>query len=211
MIKNLDDEIGRLLDYLDKNELSDNTLVFLISDNGGAEYNLTTRNGMYQGGKITNFEGGVKVPMLMRWPGHIPSGIDYDYPVHATDMFVTTVAAGAGVLPDDRIYDGTDLTQVLTEGIPAHEYIYIKMGFNGGIRNLEWKLTWNEDNGDSILFHLDNDPYEQHNLYHQGHPAVEPLVDAFNKWAENNKSPSWPPVMHYYYTADDGSEHYFDQ
>jgi arylsulfatase A-like enzyme len=211
MIKCLDDEIGRLMDHLDARGLADNTLVMLISDNGGAEYNLTTDNGRYQGGKITNFEGGVKVPMIMRWPTKIKANQVFDYPVHATDLFYTSASVLGAPLPGDRIYDGADLITHVNEHTIPHDYIYHEMGTNRGIRNMEWKLTWNEVNGDSVLFNLEADPFEQYDLYGNNKEVVEELTSAFSAWSANNVEPLWPGMIYYYYTSDDGKQYYFDE
>lgn len=211
MIKCLDDEIGRLLDYLDENNLADNTLVMLISDNGGAEYNFTTSNGAYQGGKITNFEGGVKVPMLLRYPKAVSGGQTFDYPVHATDLFMTSLGLMDIQPPQDRIYDGANLIDHIQNNTVPHGNIFFEMGKNRGLRNLEWKLTWNEDNGDSILYNLKTDPFEQENLFRQHPDVVSSLVKEFNLWSDMNVDPLWPSMINYHYLADDGKDYYFDE
>ena len=71
MIANLDDNIGRVILAVDELGLRENTAIFFISDNGGAEYTYTTENGNYKSGKITNFEVGLKVPILLNWPGKL--------------------------------------------------------------------------------------------------------------------------------------------
>ncbi len=211
MIKSLDDNLGRLFDYLDKSGLSENTLVLFISDNGGAEYNLTTTNGQYQGGKITSFEGGVKVPMIMSWPGVLPENITYDHIVHATDLFVTSAMAAGAELPADRIYDGSDLTSSILNNTIPHEYIFFQMGDNRGVRNADWKLIWNEDNGDSSLYYIQNDPYEFTDRYPENPAVIDTLTAAFEKWSKLNQSAAWPSMIYYHYTDVNGKEHYFDE
>ncbi|QCK16703.1 sulfatase [Mangrovivirga cuniculi] len=211
LIKNLDDELGRLIDHLEDSRQIENTLIFFISDNGGAEFNLTTKNGPYQGGKITNFEGGVKVPMIMCWEGKINGGEVFNQPVHSTDLFMTSAKAIGAKLPSDRIYDGADLVKNVKNNSIPHEYIYFDMGNNRGIRGKKWKLTWNEANGDSVLFNLKSDPYEQKDLYQSGSGVVERLTNEFEVWAANNVDPLWPPMIYYHYTADDGKKYFFDE
>lgn len=77
MISTLDDEIGRLVEFLKTTNRFYNTLIFFISDNGGAEYTFATDNGPYKGGKITDFEGGLKVPMVMTWPEKVKPGMRF--------------------------------------------------------------------------------------------------------------------------------------
>jgi arylsulfatase A-like enzyme len=81
MIKNLDDEVGRLMAHLENKGMLENTLIFFLSDNGGAEYNGTTDNAPYKGGKLTNFEGGIRVPFMMQWKGKIEGNQVYRHPV----------------------------------------------------------------------------------------------------------------------------------
>ncbi|MCA6075440.1 sulfatase [Fulvivirga sedimenti] len=211
MIKSLDDNIGRLLDYLDETGLAQNTLVMFISDNGGAEYNLTTDNGDYQGGKITNFEGGVKVPMLMSWPGVIPENSTYDQLTHATDLFMTSANAAGASLSGDRIYDGANLLESVLKAQPAHEYVFFQMGDNRAVRNARWKLTWNEDNGDSSLYFIKEDPFEFTDRYAEKPPVIDSLVAAFKEWSALNRSAAWPSMIYYHYTDVNGKEHYFDE
>ncbi|MCX2743169.1 sulfatase-like hydrolase/transferase [Mangrovivirga sp. M17] len=211
LIKSLDDELGRLMNHFNDKRLTENTLIFFISDNGGAEFNLTTENGPYQGGKITNFEGGVKVPMIMSWQGKIDSGEVFNHPVHSTDLFMTSARAIKAKLPADRIYDGADLIKHVGNNTMPHDYIYFDMGNNRGIRGERWKLVWNEANGDSVLFNLKEDPYEQRDVYEFNREVVKKLTNEFEEWAAKNIDPIWPPMIYYHYTTDDGKEYFFDE
>jgi arylsulfatase A-like enzyme len=123
MIYSLDQEIGKLHAYLARKNLLENTLIFFISDNGGAEYTLATDNGNYKGGKITNFEGGLKVPMFMTWQGKISAGRQYDFPLSSLDMFKTSLdAVTADVYP--VAIDGTNLQAKIENKTLAHEYLF---------------------------------------------------------------------------------------
>ncbi|MDZ7607263.1 MAG: sulfatase-like hydrolase/transferase [Cyclobacteriaceae bacterium] len=86
MIANLDDNIGKLMAHLDSLGLDENTMIFFISDNGGAEYTFTTLNGSYLGGKMTNFEGGIRVPFIFSWKNRIKP-IRYDPMVSSMRYF----------------------------------------------------------------------------------------------------------------------------
>ncbi|NMM47443.1 sulfatase family protein [Marinigracilibium pacificum] len=211
LIKSLDDEIGKLLNHLKDIGEDKNTLVLLISDNGGAEFNLTTSNGPYQGGKITNFEGGVKVPMIMKWPGKIQSGQIFKPVVHSTDLFITSAKALGVSLPDDRIYDGADLVRHINQNTFPHNYIFFDMGNNRAVRDQRWKLAWNESNGDSVLFDLVSDPYERSDVYEKNIEVINQLSKEFNQWAANNMDPMWPPMIYYFYTTKNGKEYFFDE
>lgn len=106
MIANLDDAIGQVIKHIKELNLEEETLILFISDNGGAEYTYTTQNGPYKDGKITDFEGGVQVPFIMKWKGRIPEGKVYDLMVSSLDIFHSAIDASDIRLPDDREYDG---------------------------------------------------------------------------------------------------------
>jgi arylsulfatase A-like enzyme len=211
MIKSLDDEIGRLVQFLKDSNLADNTLIFLVSDNGGAEYNLTTENGKYKGGKITNLEGGVKVPMIMKWPGKITRGTKFNKPVHVTDIFATSAKAANVELPSDRVYDGIDLHYGVETSDYRRKHIYFKMGTNGAIRDKQYKMVWNEVNGDTVLFDLNKDPYEDNDLFGTLPVVQSNLSNAYTSWSEEIMVPSWPPMIYYHWVDKDGKEYFFEE
>jgi len=93
MIACLDDAIGELMNHLQALDLDKNTLIFLISDNGGATYTHTTDNSPLRGGKITDFEGGLNVPMIFKWGDRLPKGKMYSNPVSSMDIFATITSA----------------------------------------------------------------------------------------------------------------------
>jgi arylsulfatase A-like enzyme len=99
--------------------------VFFISDNGGAEYTYTTDNGNLKGGKITNLEGGLKVPFIMSWMDKISSGI-FDRMVSSMDIFQTVAELTNIDLPQDRSYDGKNLLPFITgeNQHNPHEYLF---------------------------------------------------------------------------------------
>ncbi|MHC4798504.1 MAG: sulfatase-like hydrolase/transferase, partial [Planctomycetota bacterium] len=111
-IEYMDLQTGRLLQVLDQNELSDNTLVVFSSDNGPmGKYGDTAG---LRGRIRDSHEGGVRVPFVARWPGKIPAGKAVDTPAIAFDIFPTFVQLAGGSMPEDRIYDGQDITPILT-------------------------------------------------------------------------------------------------
>jgi hypothetical protein len=100
MIRSLDQSVGRLMATLDELKPTENTLVVFMSDNGGVSYitkkgdTPTTSNSPFKGGKAMMFEGGIRVPLIFRWPAAIPAGNWSDVPVAAGDLFPTLVQAG---------------------------------------------------------------------------------------------------------------------
>ena len=92
MLKALDRSVGRIQETLEKNNLSENTLIILTSDNGGANYiHLSDINKPYRGWKLTHFEGGLHVPFLMKWPDKITGGKEFNYPIHGNDIFLQSL------------------------------------------------------------------------------------------------------------------------
>ncbi|MEM9327910.1 MAG: sulfatase-like hydrolase/transferase [Bacteroidota bacterium] len=210
MIKCLDDEIGRLLDHLEAKGLLEHTIIGFVSDNGGAAYTFATDNQGLKGGKITNFEGGVKVPMIMSGPG-LPGDTEYNFPTSATDLLVTTLAMTDIDLPSDRIYDGADLTTFVQQGEPAHDYIYFRKGYNYGIRSLDHKMTWNSwTQRDTLLFELGIDPYERQNKFQSSREITQALMAAYESWDQQMMVPQWPSVIHFNFTDGDGTIYPFE-
>ena len=108
-IENMDQAVGRLLAYLKKNGLYDNTIVMFSSDNGSRWDNS---NKPLRGEKCFNYEGGVRVPFIARWPGRIPAGSIHSAPGSFTDILPTVAAFTGAAVPSDRVIDGNDLSSV---------------------------------------------------------------------------------------------------
>jgi len=167
MIRNLDRNIGRILDALKAEGLDQNTLVVFTSDNGGAHYiGLPDINKPYRGWKATFFEGGVHVPYFMRWPDHVPAGSKYPRPVAHVDIFATAAAAAGAPVPTDRVMDGVNLLPFVngaTAGDP-HKTLYWRSGRYRMVMADGWKYQRMEVPPKQFLFNLNVDPTEQHNL-----------------------------------------------
>jgi len=130
VISALDDGIGDVLQALDDNGITTNTLVFFLSDNGGPTGTTSAVNEPLRGAKGHVFEGGVRVPYIMRWPGRLPAGVAYTSAVSSLDIFATSVALAGGEMPSDRVMDSVNLMPYLlgeTNGIP-HDYLYWRIG-----------------------------------------------------------------------------------
>jgi len=210
MIANLDDNIGKVMSSLESNGLDENTLVFFISDNGGAEYTRTTKNGQYKGGKLTNFEGGLKVPFIMRWKNHVKPQ-NFKPMVSSMDIFQTITEIVDIALPEDRIYDGVNLLPYVTGqhiGSP-HEYLFWQRGFSKSIRDNHWKLSINEDSQDTILFNLQNDLFETQNLFVKQKKQAKKMAIIHKIWSLSLPQPLWPPMI-YFHFKDGSNEYYFD-
>lgn len=141
VVEDLDRSTGSIVDTLDRLGLADNTLVIVTSDNG-ADYNGSA--GPLRGRKQEILEGGQRVPMIVRWPGRIPGGIETDAMAMNTDLMPTVLGLLDLPIPKDRVIDGRDITSTLVEGKPSHEALYYFPTIEtlpGAIRNQDFKLT----------------------------------------------------------------------
>ncbi|WP_369047807.1 sulfatase-like hydrolase/transferase [Tenacibaculum sp. UWU-22] len=187
MISAVDDGVGKLLDKLDELHLTENTIVFFLSDNGGPKH-TTANNTPFRGYKGSMFEGGIHVPFAVQWPGTLPKGVVYDKPIISLDIFATAVAQ-ANITPKHSI-DGVNLIPYLTgknDGYP-HEYLYWRMydKKSFAIRNRDMKLMDEKDSG-MMLFNLDKDLSEQHPITDKA--TEKRLKDLHTQWNSKNKKP----------------------
>jgi uncharacterized sulfatase len=198
MIRSVDRSVGLITAKLEELGLSDNTLILMTSDNGGAGYiQLPDVNKPYRGWKLTHFEGGTHVPFMAKWPVKIQPGTTMDAPVHHIDLFHTIAAAAAGEIPTDRKLDGVDLMPYVTgenPGIP-HETLFWREGHQQSVLHNGWKLIRADQPDKRWLFNLAADPTERNNLAasHQGRlEELESLLEAHNA---EQAEPMWPSVM----------------
>lgn len=198
MIKALDDAIGDVMNELKVQGIEENTIVYFISDNGGATYTGATDNGPLKGGKFTQFEGGVNVPFMMQWKGHLPENTIYNYPVSALDIFTTTLAACQVELPENQQQDGVNLLPFILgkdTGEP-HEKIYWRTDHIRAIRYKKWKLILSTRDNWLHLYNLENDLSEEIDLSELNVAEKEKLFQFFEEWnAELPKDYLWPRIM----------------
>jgi arylsulfatase A-like enzyme len=210
MIHAVDDAIGVLMEKLNAMGLEENTLIYLISDNGGASYTGVTDNGPYKGGKLTMFEGGVNVPFIMKWKGHIPNGMVYQNPVSSMDIFMTSAQVAECPLPDDRIYDGVNLLPYLNnekQGLP-HEVFYWKADHIEAMRKGNWKFLLSTRDKWIELYNISEDKFEHYDL-NDVHPDTLLLLrKEFDMWKNELKPPLWPRLMDHKFVID-GKEYLF--
>ena len=161
MVKSLDDGIGRVMAALKENGQDKNTLVIFMPDNGG-DYKYGGSNKPFRGAKATLFEGGIRVPCVMKFPGVIKAGSESDQPVGAIDLFPTFCAL-AGV--DAKLYkpDGHDIQDVLKNDKKLDREMLFELHFASALRVGDWKYLKNKDQA-PMLFNLKEDPYEKKDL-----------------------------------------------
>ncbi len=197
MVETLDDSVGRVVAKLDALGLTDRTLFVFMSDNGGlhvpeGDHTPSTRNTPFRGGKGFCYEGGIRVPLIVRWPGKVKAGIVVEDPIHCTDWAPTfaelTGAAGEG-------FDGVSLLPVLARGeAPAprplfwHMPHYTNQGGrpSGAIRLDAWKLIEHYEDGRCELFDLKRDPGESDDLSAKEPGRVADLRGKLEKWRRDS-------------------------
>ncbi len=174
----MDEAIGEMLDLLDKLELADHTLVVFLSDNGGSG---SADNTPLRGGKSRMFEGGLRVPCLLRWPGVIPAGSVCREFLTALDVFPTLCRAAGVQPPGSVVLDGFDMMPVVTgqQPSPRREMFWERRG-DQAARVGNWK--WVASGRGSGLFDLSQDISEQHDLSQQKPDVLDHVKSRFSAW-----------------------------
>ena len=196
MIEALDRSIGKILSALEKNGLTENTLIIFASDNGGAGYiGLDDINKPYRGWKLTHFEGGMHIPFFAKWPAKIKKDMKYNKRIHHTDIFSTILGAANIEPPKEITIDGVNLIPFLTneERGEPHETLYWKNVTYQAIIHDNWKLMRSKyPKEKEYLYNLEKDPYEQNNLA-LSEPEIKILLhEKLNTHIESMPEPSWP-------------------
>ena len=189
MVERVDMQLGRLLAVLDGLDIADNTVVIVASDNGAVEE--VTNNAPYRRGKGHLYEGGLRVPLIVRWPGRVARGSVCNTPTLSEDLYATIIdMAGEAARPGTPI-DGESLKPVLTGAGTCsqrdlHWYYphYSPQGNAPGaaLRSGQWKLLTFYDPVRTELYDLENDPGETHNLAAQEPGLAADLTARLRQW-----------------------------
>lgn len=209
MIESTDESMGRIMNKLEELGLTENTIVIFFSDNGG--HGGTTSNKPLKGAKGMLYEGGIRVPLIIRWPARAPAGVKRKAPVIGIDLYPTLLEA-AGVEVKGRDLDGRSLLPLLQDspqwesralywhfpaylqGYPGTKYPEdLVRGWravpSGAIRQGAWKLIEDFETHRVELYHLENDLREQHNLAGQYPGKVAELLHNLQSWRESVGAP----------------------
>ncbi|MEF8796841.1 MAG: arylsulfatase [Salinivenus sp.] len=203
-VAQVDRAIGRVLDRLERMGARENTLVVFTSDNGPVWYDEDDRRfghraaHVYRGMKGDAWEGGHRVPLVARWPGHVPAGTSSDQLLTLTDLLPTIAAlTGPALAPDST--DGTNLGPVITadrDSVADDEAVIQSLQYLA-VRDGPWKLipglgsggfsspatrTPGADEPTGQLYHLGRDPAEQNNLYDERPEVVERLTKQLRRY-----------------------------
>ncbi len=205
MLATMDANIGRLMKALDDNNLADNTIVIFTSDNGGV-YKFNDEHPL-RAGKGSYYEGGIRVPFLIRWPAKIKPS-ENATPISGLDIFPTLVAAAGAKVPATKILDGVNFLPELTgsgkindRALFWHFPIYLSAGNKdcqdplfrtrpgSAIRHGDWKLIEYFENGDIELYNLKHDPREQKNLAKSNPEKANELLKELKDWRKLTNAP----------------------
>lgn len=176
MISYLDRQVGGLMARLGELGIDDETIVFFTSDNGphregGADPNFFDSSGPLRGIKRAMYEGGIRVPMIVRWPGHVPAGTTNAHAWAFWDALPTLAELGGGEAPEGL--DGISVVPALLgqraagRPQPSHDYLYWEFperGFKQAVRAGDWKAVRNKPAAPLELYNLASDLSESHNV-----------------------------------------------
>ena len=198
MVRSVDRSVGRVLQTLRDEGLEDNTLIVFTSDNGAPNYlGLPDVNKPYRGWKLTQFEGGVRVPYVAKWPGRISAGTHYRQPVSSIDLLPTALAAAGGSLPADRPIDGVNLLPFLGKDAvtqPARA-LFWRDGPYRTVQERGWKLIVSERPRKDWLFDLNTDPTERINLAERQPDKLAQLKALLAAHHAAMPAPLWPSFL----------------
>jgi arylsulfatase A-like enzyme len=205
MVTRMDEQIGRILDALDRHGLTQNTIVIFTSDNGGERYSNTWP---FTGKKTELLEGGLRIPAIIRWPGHIAPGSVNEQVMISMDWMPTLLAAG-GAAPDPAFPpDGIDLLPtLLRRAAPVPRTLcwrYLNLS-QQACREGDWKYLKILDN--SFLFNVVDDPLERANLKDREPARFAKLQAAYHAW-DASMLPLDPAVSTSGFTGKQVADHF---
>ncbi len=201
LIEHLDDGVGRVLATLRQLGLEQKTLVVFTSDNGG-QLDVGANNGPWRDGKQSMYEGGLRVPMGVAWPGRIPPASRTDRVTLSMDIFPTLCEA-AGVRVEHPVEGRSFLATLRGEDQPSPErdlFFHRREGGNRyygltiqAIRRGRWKLLQNSPFAPPELYDLEHDPQEQHDLAKESPQLYQQLARALQMQIQRGGAVPWQP------------------
>ena len=198
MIRALDRGVGKVMAALKAQGFDRNTLVIFTNDNGGAWYaGLPDVNKPYRGWKGTFFEGGIRVPFFVSWPGRIAPGQRLAMPTEHIDVLPTLAAAAGAPLPAGRRIDGINLLPFITGHAPppARRILFWRSGSYEAARDGDWKLQLSRNPARIWLFDLATDPTEHKDLSTQRPDVVAQLRADLAAHDRELAKPLWPALL----------------
>ena len=197
-VEHLDHNIGRVLEALEESGLADKTIVAFTSDNGGSLPHAQN-NDPWRDGKQSHYDGGLRVPFMVRWPGHVKEGSRSEYVGLIFDLFPTMLELAGAPLPSDL--DAVSLTPVLrgeTIDAPRDLYfvrreggpVYLGKDYEALIRG-DWKLLQNDPFSPLELYNLKDDPGETTDLAKANKQVVRDLSAALRRQIQRGGATAW--------------------
>jgi arylsulfatase A-like enzyme len=197
MVESMDEGVGSVLRTLKENHLDKNTIIFFASDNGPRSepteqqtrvVDFFDSNGIYRGYKRDLYEGGIREPFLVSWPGRIAPGSTSDLPIYFPDFLPTAVSLARG--PSVSETDGIDLTSTLLQRNHGHEdrFLYwetFEPEFRQAVRWGRWKAIRLTKKGPLELYDLKVDVSEKHDIA-ASYPEVTAKIEAYLRTARTN-------------------------
>lgn len=196
MITRLDRTVGEIMELLKKKGIDDRTIVIFSSDNGAdnpGALELFHSNGIFRGTKRTMYEGGIRMPFIARWPGHIPAGTVNKTPVVFYDFLPTMADLLGESLPDGVRTDGISILPALYGGEPKRDFLYWELHegkFIQAARVGDWKGVRNKPGGPVELYDLAADPSETTDLADKHPDIVARIIGILDR--EHVPDPNWP-------------------
>ncbi len=195
MVSAVDDGVGLLLDKLDELKLTDNTIIIFLSDNGGPMEDNGSNNGPLRGGKGSLWEGGIRVPFAISWPGKIDPGTRYDKPVISLDIFATLASNIKGAVQPKNLLDGKNILPYVQgkKSDTPHNYLFWRHYDQKNYAVLDHSGVKEVILKDSVihLFDLKNDLPEKMNIAPGNRKTTELLTAELKKWEANTVPPAF--------------------
>jgi arylsulfatase A-like enzyme len=211
IIRSMDNAIGTIQQKLKDLNIDENTLIIFLSDNGPATYTKVSSSEPLKGGKLTQFEGGIRVPFIVKWKSHLPENSTYEKPVSSLDVFATVADICSIELPKDRVYDGVSLIPFLdkTKTESPHELLFWRADHIHAVIKGEYKLIYSSRDKWTELYHLKSDVGEKNNLYLLLPEKVKELNADLEVWEKTLPAkPMWPRLMDHRFMIN-GKEYLF--
>jgi len=188
MIESMDQAVNKILHKVEDKEMTENTLVIFMSDNGAS---LSGNNGHLRSFKGRLFEGGIRVPCVVKWPGKIPAGLVSDQPCISMDFTASIIRAAGTNPPQKRPFDGIDILKLIEENQPIQQRSLFWRARRGNItrkavRYGDLKYICQTINGklEEFLFNIKLDIEERNNLLSSSSEQIQQLKKLLDLWEE---------------------------
>lgn len=198
MIAKMDHGVGQLLDLLDSLELTDDTLLFFTSSLGGDIPATGAYNGVVRGTRGEPWEGGIRVPFVVRWPRRFKGGATYVQPISTLDIFATVAAATRLSVDSTRPLDGVDLAPFLRGENPATPHARLFWRLSDAethvMREGDFKLVKTKKDLEPVLFNLAADPKERENVAAAFPEVARSMKESYRAWNAQMIAPVIPGI-----------------